>query len=229
MFSKVKTQERQMARRIRQEEGASLNEIARRTGAAKSSISRWVRDIQLTEEQSEMLRIAAYNGHVKGRTMHAELRREARGMAQEDGRMRAQQGDVLFAVGCMLYWAEGSKGRNRVEFTNSDPDMVRLFVRFLKTYWNLRDEEIRITCNLFADHLDKQREVEQVWLDVAGLPRTSLRKSTVNVYSKYSKKKRRNRLPYGTCRVSVTRTRVVQAIYGGIQEIGGFTREAWLE
>ena len=143
--------------------------------------------------------------------------------------MRARQGDAFFVAGCMLYWAEGSKERNRVEFTNSDPRMVGFFVRFLKTYWNLGDEQIRITCNLFADHLTKQREIEQFWLDIAGLPPESLRKSTVNVYSKYSKKRRKNRLPYGTCRVSVTRTRVVQAIFGAIQELGGFTREAWLE
>jgi transcriptional regulator with XRE-family HTH domain len=229
MFSIVKTREREMARRIRREEGASINEIARRTGAAKSSISRWVRDIELTDEQRDTLRVAAYLGHVKGRTMHAQLRREARKMAQEDGRMRAEQGDSFFAAGCMLYWAEGSKERNRVEFTNSDPEMVRFFVRFLKTYWNLRDDEIRVTCNLFADHLERQRDIEQFWLDVAELPRESLRRSTVNVYSKYSKKKRQNRLPYGTCRISVTRTRVVQAIYGAIQELGGFTRDAWLE
>jgi transposase-like protein len=229
MFSNVKTEKREMARRIRREEGASINEISRRTGAAESSISRWVRDIQLTPEQRETLRIAAYNGHVKGRTMHAQLRREARKMAQEEGRMRAQQGDAFFAAGCMLYWAEGSKQRNKAEFTNSDPEIVRFFVRFLKTYWNLGDDEIRVTCNLFADHIVRQRAIEQFWLDVAQLPRKSLRKSTVNVYSKYSKKKRTNRLPYGTCRVTVARTRVVQAIYGAIQEIGGFTRDAWLE
>jgi hypothetical protein len=150
-------------------------------------------------------------------------------MAQEDGRMRAQQGDRFFTAGCMLYWAEGSKDRNHVEFTNSDPEMVGFFVRFLKTYWDLRHEDIRITCNLFADHIDKQRDIEQYWLDIAALPHESLRTSTVNVYSKYSKKKRQNRLPYGTCRVSVARTRVVQSIFGAIQEIGGFTREAWLE
>ena len=150
-------------------------------------------------------------------------------MAQEGGRMQAQQGDAFFVAGCMLYWAEGSKDRNHVEFTNSDPEMVGFFIRFLKAYWNLRDEEIRITCNLFADHIDRQREIEQFWLDVAALRTESLRKSTVNVYSKYSQKKRRNRLPYGTCRVSVSRTRVVQGIYGGIQEIGGFKRDSWLE
>src|SRR5262245_53886102 len=56
-FSNMKTAEREMARRIRREEGASINEIARRTGAAKSSISRWVRDIELTKEQHESLRL----------------------------------------------------------------------------------------------------------------------------------------------------------------------------
>ena len=36
-------------------------------------------------------------------------------------------------------------------------------------------------------------------------------------------------LPYGTVKVAVHDTRLIQMILGGIQEIGGFTREAWLE
>jgi len=51
----------------------------------------------------------------------------------------------------------------------------------------------------------------------------------VNVYSKYSQKKRRNVLPYGTSGVSVCRTRIVQTIYGAIQEYGGFDRPEWLD
>ncbi|HEU0248062.1 MAG TPA: hypothetical protein VFR38_13335 [Gaiellaceae bacterium] len=50
----------------------------------------------------------------------------------------------------------------------------------------------------------------------------------MNVYSKYSQKKRKNRLPYGTVRVCVHRTDVVQSIYGAIQEYAGFERQAWL-
>ena len=143
--------------------------------------------------------------------------------------MLANTADKLFVAGCMLYWAEGGKQRNQIKFVNSDPDMIRLFVAFLRRYWNLADSNIRITCNLFADHVERQREIEQFWLDLAGLPRSSLCKSTVNVYSRYSKKKRQNRLPYGTCRVTVSRTRIVQSIFGAIQEIAGFTRDAWLE
>jgi len=129
----------------------------------------------------------------------------------------------------MLYWAEGSKSRNQIQFTNSDPEMTRLFVTFLRRYFHLRDTDIRITCNLFADHLVKQRDIEQFWLTTLGLSSESLRKSVVNVYSKYSKKKRMNRLPYGTCRVAVSRTRVVQSIFGSIQEYGGFEREGWVD
>jgi hypothetical protein len=36
-------------------------------------------------------------------------------------------------------------------------------------------------------------------------------------------------LPYGTCRIVVNRTAVVQSIWGPIQEYAGFRRDAWLE
>lgn len=188
-----------------------------------------MRDIELSDAQRDELRIRAYNGHVKGRTMNSALRREARMLAQEEGRQRAGSADPLHVAGCMLYWAEGDKRRNHVRFSNSDPEMVRLFVGFLRKYFSVRDDEIRITCNLFADHLERQQEIERFWLDTAGIPPACLRRSTVNAYSKYSKKKRTNKLPYGTCRVTVSRTRVVQSIYGAIQEYGGFERPEWLD
>jgi hypothetical protein len=50
----------------------------------------------------------------------------------------------------------------------------------------------------------------------------------VNVYSKYSQKKRKNKLPFGTCRLVVNDTHVVQSIFGSIQEYGGFERPEWL-
>jgi hypothetical protein len=50
----------------------------------------------------------------------------------------------------------------------------------------------------------------------------------VNVYSKYSQKKRRNKLPYGTCKVVYSDTRTVQSIYGAIQEYAGLERPGWL-
>ena len=135
----------------------------------------------------------------------------------------------LYVAGCMLYWAEGDKGRHAVRLANSDPALIRHFAEFLRVEFGVSDEQFRITCNLFADHEARQSEIEGFWLATLGLGRASLCKSIVNRYSKYSKKKRKNRLPYGTCRVAVHSTEIVQTIYGSIQELAGFDRPAWLD
>ena len=227
----MKTRERELARRLRREEGAAIGEIAERLKVSKSSVSLWVRDIDLTSEQHEALlqRNPAYNRQLSGWTRMAERRRAQRLAYQADGRRRARLRDPGFVAGCMLYWGEGAKERNQLQFTNADPVMSRFFVDFLKTHFGLRSDEIRITCHLYTDHLSNQAAIEQHWLDALGLPRESLRKSVVNRYSKYSKRKRVGNLPYGTCRVVVSKTWVIQTLFGGIQEIGGFTREAWLD
>ena len=226
----MKTRERELAQRLRREEGAAIGEIARRVGVSKSSVSIWVRHIELTAAQREALvqRNPAYNRQLSGWTRMAERRWAERRAFQDAGRRRAREGDPIFIAGCMLYWAEGAKDRNQLQFVNSDPAMARFFVDFLRRYFELSGE-IRITCRLYADHLAKQTEVENFWLETLALPRTALRKSVVNVYSKYSKRLRVGNLPYGTCNVVVSRTWLTQTIFGAIQEIGGFTREAWLE
>lgn len=227
----MKTDERALARLIRREEGASIKEIARRVHASTSSVSLWVRDITLTVQQHEALlqRNPAYNRQRSGTAVQAARRRNERIQYQQSGRELASRGEPLHVAGCMLYWAEGTKNRNQIRFSNSDPEMARFFVSFLRAYFDLADEEIRITCHLFADHLERQREIEGFWLAALGLPSSCLYKSIVNVYSKYSSKKRQNKLPYGTCRIVVSRTRVAQSIYGAIQEYAGFQREAWLD
>jgi hypothetical protein len=73
------------------------------------------------------------------------------------------------------------------------------------------------------------REIEDFWLATLDLPRTCLRRSIVHVYSKYSQKKRRNKLPYGTCKIVYHDTRTMQSIYGAIQAYAGFDRPQWLD
>jgi hypothetical protein len=47
--------------------------------------------------------------------------------------------------------------------------------------------------------------------------------------SKYSQKKRQNRLPFGTTALVVGSTGIRQTILGSIQELGGFDRPEWLD
>jgi transposase-like protein len=223
----MKTVERERARKMRREEGRSVKELAALLGVSRSSISLWVRDIELTAEQREALR-RRMGGRIDGSRANAVVALARRRTYQAEGRARAREGDLLHAAGCMLFWAEGSRGRNTVDFVNSDPAMIRVFVGFLRACYAVPDSKITLTCNLFADHAARQHEIEDFWLNLVGVPRTRLRKSSVNRYSKYSQKKRRNKLPYGTCRIKVCDTRLAQNLYGAIQEYGGFEREEWV-
>jgi len=220
----MKTAERHRARKLRHEQGLSVKELARMLGVSQSTVSLWVRDIELTSAQREQL---------KKRAIGLQLLHSPpvpwRGAVQRKGRrLTATRGDPIHVAGCMLYWAEGSKHRNAVIFVNSDPAMMAFFALFLRSCFGVPDDRMRINCNLFADHVGRIHEIEQYWLGLLGLPRTCLRASTVNVYSKYSKKKRGNKLPYGTCRIAVHDTQLVQHIYGAIQEYAGFERGEWL-
>jgi DNA-binding transcriptional regulator YdaS (Cro superfamily) len=231
MFSEMKTAERKKARRMRRDEGRAIKEIARLVGVSPSSVSVWVRDIELTHAQHAVLQ--ARNGlHERQRLAHAAMAAKARARraaAQQEGRGRARSLGERYAGGCMLYWAEGSRHRNKVVFTNSDPAMARFFAEFIRDFFDIGIERFRLTCNLFADHESRQREIEDFWLSTVGLPRSSLCKSTVNRYSRYTKKKRTNKLPYGTCRIAVHSTEIAQTIYGSIQELAGFDRPEWLD
>jgi predicted transcriptional regulator len=231
MFSEMKTVERNQARRMRRDERRSIKEIARLLGVSTSSVSHWVRDVELTDAQHSALQ-ARNRLHERQRLARAAMAAKARARrvaAQQEGRRRARSLGRRYVAGCMLYWAEGSRNRNRIVFTNSDPAMAQFFVEFIREFFDIDRERVRLTCNLFADHEARQQEIENFWLRTLGLPRSCLCKSTVNHYSRYSQKKRRNKLPYGTCRIVVHSTEIAQTIYGSIQELAGFDRPEWLD
>jgi hypothetical protein len=224
----VKTVERLEARRLRAE-GWSIKEIENHLDVSRSSVSLWVRDVELGPEQRERLVERVRLGPLVAAERKAERARDLRQTYQEEGRRLARERDASYAAGCMLFWAEGAKRRNTVKLTNSDPELLVYFVQFLRRHFHVANERLRVACNLFADHIDRQHEIEDFWLARLGLGRDSLRASTVNTYSKYSRKLRANKLPYGTTAVVLCDTRVAQTIYGSIQELAGFDRPEWLD
>jgi transcriptional regulator with XRE-family HTH domain len=226
----VKPAEREQARRLRADEGRSIKEIAKLLDVSPSSVSRWTADIVLSPSFLEALRERnpAITGH-RGRALaHSAARRAARVAEQERGRELACNPTRLHLAGCMLYWSEGSKDRNSVNLTNSDPDLLALFVRFLRECYAVPPQRIALTVNCHLNNGLELGEIEQWWLDRLGLPASSLRKATVNTASSASRW-HRNVLVYGTARVAVHSTSIVQSIYGAIQQYAGIQRPEWLD
>ena len=68
MLPLMKTAEQAAARELRQDEGRSVKEIARLLGVSRSSVSLWVRDIELTPKQRAALMAhdPSFNGQLNG-------------------------------------------------------------------------------------------------------------------------------------------------------------------
>jgi hypothetical protein len=209
----------------------ALRDIAERLGVSKSSVSLWCRDIDLSPEQEAALRAKnpALNGQLLGMRVRRERCRIRRIEAQEHGRELARRGDPVHRGGCMLYWAEGSKTRNAVQIVNADADLLVTFLHFLRVWYSVPDRAVTLSVNCFLGNGLSLDEIQRWWLARLDLPSSCIRRAVVNRPSSASKRLKGNVLPYGTARLCVHSTDVIQSIYGAIQEYAGIDRPEWLD
>lgn len=216
---------REQVRELRQQ-GYSVKDIVDLTGAAKSSVSVWTRDIELTPEQR--LRLKQRHRHHEGQQKGAEANRQKgmrlRQQYQEVGREKAREKSPLHMMGCMLYWAEGAKTRNEVYFVNSDSNMMLTFIRFLRQEMGIANETMKIHIHCHTTEKEEIANIENYWLDLLQLPRSCLNKTQI----KKGTIIRNNVLHHGVCGIRITKTELAQHIYGAIQEYTGLDNPEWL-
>jgi hypothetical protein len=157
------------------------------------------------------------------------IHRERRAAYQKEGRAAAGAGDPLHLAGCMLYWAEGSKRRGGVRLVNSDPNMVVFFRRFLTTSFGVGPQRLAVSLHLYTGNGLSVREIEDHWLSALDLPRSCLCKHSIDCFPTSSSGRKKNRLPYGVCSLTLYDVRIAQHMYGAIQEYAGFEEPRWLD
>lgn len=168
-------------------EGRSYREIGAVVGVSKSTLSLWLRDVPLTEEQRRLL---TQRGPASTTARHAENRAVA---ARRRAHVRAQAGEQvvglseseLFVAGVVAYWAEGSKNKpwrhgQAVRFVNSDPAMIRLFLAWLRLVGVERDRLVfRVHIHESAD----AAEAATFWSGVVEAPKSQFGKATVKTHT----------------------------------------------
>ena len=84
--------------------------------------------------------------------------------------------------------------------------------------------------NDFTNNGITVKDIEKYWSETLGIPLKQFTKTTTNILSKYSfEKKTKNKLLYGTVQLKVHSTKLVQNIFGAIQEYANFAYKTWLE
>lgn len=192
--------------------GLSYSFIKRNIEVSKSTLSRWLKDIELTQEQQEKM--------LKGR----EISRYAAARAKQNKRIEQTKiiiesgkkefssflGKGLFLSCLSLYWAEGDKNNlERVKFTNSDADMISLMMRWFREVCKVPEKKFRIALHVHNLHLRKN--VIKYWSEVTKIPKSQFHK----IYIKPTTLKyRRNILYNGTCAIIVNDKKLFRKIVG---------------
>lgn len=172
---RTKTSEKNEAIRLRKE-GYSLNEISGHLGIAKSTASLWLKSTQLSETAKEMIT----RKRIDARKRSAATNRQRVDQKFINARHYGEKilvngmpyGDAARVLCAMMYWCEGTKIRRRqlLGFTNSDPQLVRLFLQLLRTGFDIDESKLRLIVHVHKYH-DAEKQL-RFWSKVTSIPLT---------------------------------------------------------
>jgi len=121
--------------------------------------------------------------------------------------------EELKISGVMLYWGEGTKEGNTVAFSNSNPEMIALFLKFLRKICNISGKRIRALLHFYED----QNEIllRKWWSKKLKIPKNQFSKSYLhkNKTGSYHKNSK-----YGTISIRYSDKDLLKIINKWIQE-----------
>lgn len=205
--------------------GKSVGEIAKILSVSKSTTSLWTRHVALTTEQIEKLRQNFLIGSERTRIQQA--------MRLKNNRLKLidsmnLEGESMFEslsnreldiAGLCLYWSEGSKKNRRIELCNSDPNLIKGFIKWLSVCYHIPLSEFHCYVGINAAHLEREIKVKEYWHNITAIPYANFTKTS---FKKYPLKKSYTNFNehFGTLVVKVERpTRIFYQILGKIHGI----------
>src|SRR5258708_3554275 len=150
--------------------GRSYNEITRLLKIPKSTLSGWFAGLELEEEAKKRLQDRVHAASLQGliaRNKNQTVLAQARSKEAHSGcsnLIKSLSKRDLLIIGTSLYWAEGykkpvlingkTKTFHRVSLTNSDPDLICIFLIFLREVCGVPADKIKIWIRYF-EHQDQ--------------------------------------------------------------------------
>lgn len=181
--------------------GYTFGQIKRELGVAKSTLSGWLRNLPLSEEQllllsknraiSRDIRIERFRQTAKNKWVN---RLKGKLLEQEKSLLPLTTKE-LFIAGVFLYWGEGDKGRNVVSVSNTDPRVINFVLYWMTKILKMPREQIYVRLHLYSD-MDSKTETN-FWSKILNLPKNQFKPP-------YIKKTTREGITYksfghGTC------------------------------
>lgn len=209
---KAKTNEKSQAIKLRKK-GLSYLEIRKHLPIAKSTLSYWLRDIPLTKRQKKRLRRKGGQFQHLACAAHKRRRIEKtkRIIQKACSEIKSIDKDTLHVIGTTLYWAEGSKQKTHkpsvgTTFSNSDPLMIKLYLKWLKECLKTKDNELVFEIYIHETYKKQKGDLINYWAGVTGFStgrfdRIRYKKNKVKSY-----RKNRGENYWGVLRIGVRKS-----------------------
>jgi len=205
-------------------EGKTYSEILKEVFVAKSTLSEWLKDVGLSKPQFQKLTerklAASKRGGLAKRAQRILRMQKIREEAIKDIKYISKR--ELWLAGIILYWAEGAKEKeyqpgSSINFNNSDPRMIKIFIKWLVESCNISKERIRCEIYIHENSKNSVEEARRYWSKVTEFPLEKFSK----IYFKRTKIKtnRKNvgNLYYGLLRVKVSASSTL------LRQVAGWT------
>lgn len=215
---KKKENEIKLARDLRSK-GMSVPKISKELKVAKSSVSIWVRDVELTDEQKLILKNNIGNTYLENLKGQSEINKnnyaKIRQEYYDQGYIMASTSNYFRNV-ALLYWAEGTKNRNSFTFCNSDMDMMSIVCCWLNK--NIINKKINFYIKYYGENGLSEYQIKRRWIKVMPFLKNKkwLLKLQKQEIARDSQKRGIGKLLYGTASVVVNSTELIQKVYGAI-------------
>lgn len=208
-------------------QGLSYSEISEIIPVSKSTLSLWLRFVKLSPDKKRRLkkRIGLSQPKAAKAQREKRIKRTKKIVKKAKNEIKKITEKNLFYLGIALYWAEGSKQKEhnigqRVTFNNSDPLMIKLYLKWLREGLKIGRNEIDFEIYSHENIREREKDVVKYWGRITNFPQDSFKK----IYYKKDKKKKyrknQGKNYYGLLRVTVLRsTDLNRKISGWIQGI----------
>jgi len=198
----------------------TYSEIAKALSVSKGSLSRWLRRVPYTPSEATLVkirRVRLENTSATGAHLRAlKAERVSRDLSEGKAEIKTLGLAELRIVGAMAYWAEGSKTVDSiVKFTNTDPDLIVLMIRWLRVTCGVKERKLRIHLRLHPG--EDVRKTEMFWSKKTGIPLKQFYRTTLKVSDSGGKTKRK--LKWGIVSIIVCDTRLFYRIKGWVNAL----------
>jgi predicted transcriptional regulator len=201
---------RAKARELR-EQGLAYHQIVAELGVSKSTVSAWVSDMPRPDRLSyEECRKRQAEGVARYWATERRLRKAEREAvsAAATAEINALSDREIIIAGAIAYWCEGAKNKpyrrhDRVNFINSDPVMIKFFLRFLDVAGIPQDQ---VTFRVYVHESADVAAAQRFWLDVTGAHTAQFRSPTLKRHNPRTVRKNTGEDYHGCLRIDVRRS-----------------------